>query len=250
MNRKILNKARWVVVILGLILLAFIISIVGHIHSISQGKHCVLGLVLSQETALLCLISAVALFIPIVIYLMLQLLKIDQLEQAVDTDELTGLYNRRCIEKLYNLQTERYKRFGEYFSVMFLDINDFKTVNDRWGHDLGDEVLAKVGQKILENVRVVDLPVRYGGDEFVIIMPQTDYAGAVNVLKRLQSEVNAILLSQPTETANIGISGGVAVFPGDGEDFAKLLRIADGRMYSEKQLQKTASVPGVPSSSS
>lgn len=242
MSSKVEKKVRRVIIIIGVILLAFIVFIVGHIQAVLRGHQCRFGLTLSQETALTCLITAVILLIPIIIYLIYQVLKIEQLEQAVDTDDLTGLFNRRSIEKIFALQMGRYKRYGEYFAIVFIDLNNFKNINDRWGHDFGDAVLAEVAQKILQNIRTVDIPVRYGGDEFVIIMPQADYHGAMMVLKRLQSEINADLLSYPEETVDLGISGGVAVFPEDGKDITQLIKIADGRMYSEKRINKTASI--------
>lgn len=147
-------------------------------------------------------------------------------------DPMTGLFNRSYLNKALAVEIERARRYKATLSVMFIDLNDFKKINDRLGHIAGDLFLTDVAVKVKQAVRTVDILARYGGDEFVIIMPQTDPEGAEILLKRIQEEVSAI---EFPGGGRVGISGGIAAFPGDGDDPDLLISLADKRMYENKR---------------
>ncbi|MBF0558244.1 MAG: GGDEF domain-containing protein [Nitrospirae bacterium] len=152
------------------------------------------------------------------------------------TDPLTGLYNRRFINEVLMKEIERDKRLGKEFSIVLLDIDNFKRVNDTYGHLSGDEVLKTVAMLMTDNVRKFDVVGRYGGEEFVIIMPETPKITAFDVSERIRSIL---------EKKSIGITGrkrikltasfGIATFQVDGMSSAELLLLADERLYKAKK---------------
>jgi len=157
-----------------------------------------------------------------------------ELKEAAVTDRLTGLYNRRYFHEFYDRELARARRYGWPMAVLMIDVDRLKLVNDTYSHDLGDQVLQAVGQ-ILEHVcRVSDIAVRWGGDEFVLILPQTGAGEAGLVADRIRAEVarrrEAGLL--PSEVGlSIGIGVGVGTeIPDD------LVHLADVAMYREKRI--------------
>lgn len=108
------------------------------------------------------------------------------------------------------------------------------------GHKAGDLVLIRIAELIKKTVRGIDVPVRYGGDEFVILMPQSTFEGAKSLLDRLQKKVS--LIDTPG-TLRVGISGGISVFPNDSEDLEQLFELADTRMYKNKEINKNKQQP-------
>jgi len=149
------------------------------------------------------------------------------------TDELTGLYNRRKMDEVLEAEFNKAKRYGGSMSVMILDIDYFKSVNDFYGHKAGDVVLSQIGGILRRSIRNIDTATRYGGEEFVIILPQTDFNSALSVAKKLKSLVrNSKFTSVERE---ITVSIGIASMPDDGINAVDdILKIADDFLYEAK----------------
>ena len=157
--------------------------------------------------------------------------------QAI-TDELTQLANRRRFTETLAVEVRRAERFGDPLALILADLDDFKEINDRYGHQAGDEVLSRFADVLRENVRDFDLPVRYGGEEFAVLLPETGVQGAERLARRLQ---NALLrLRLPEITGNkppVTASFGVAAFPA-ARSAEELLSAADGALYRAKAAGK------------
>jgi diguanylate cyclase (GGDEF)-like protein len=157
-----------------------------------------------------------------------------RVEMLTMVDEWTQLYNARFLEGCLKDEVLRAKRYKHPLSLVFFDLDRFKTVNDTWGHSTGSALLATVGKILRESVRETDRPIRYGGDEFVIVMPETDQAGAMVIANRIREAIAA----SPPPKADTGFqltaSFGVATYPHDGEDARTLLDAADRAMYVGK----------------
>ncbi len=148
------------------------------------------------------------------------------------TDALSGLANRRALDDTFLRQVAQARRSGMPLSVLMLDLDRFKLVNDRYGHDRGDEVLARVSLVIRESARDSDFKARFGGEEFVVLLPDTDRDGAVVVAEKLREEVGAI--AHPGVERSVTVSIGVATFPADGDSPETLLHSADLALYAAK----------------
>jgi len=148
-------------------------------------------------------------------------------EMAV-TDELTGLYNHRYFYSRLSEEMARAHQAAAPLSLLYLDLDGFKAVNDTYGHLVGDALLQEVASLLRSSVRSTDIVARYGGDEFCIILPGTSRNKAEEVLARLRE---AFVSLQP----GISFSAGVACFPEDGKTEDELVRVADERMYREKK---------------
>lgn len=155
------------------------------------------------------------------------------LERQAGSDALTGLFNRSRLDDVLNLQWTDHMRRGRSFAVLFADLDGFKSVNDRFGHEAGDEVLREVGQRLTHAVRNHDVVVRYGGDEFVVVCPNTDRAESEVVAKRIQEAICTPILVT-NGVAEVGVSTGIAIGPGGFADVEALMRNADDTMYRIK----------------
>ncbi|MCR4300933.1 MAG: diguanylate cyclase, partial [Sulfuricaulis sp.] len=141
-----------------------------------------------------------------------------KLEELSARDGLTGLYNRRELEKRLHEETQRARRYAHPLSVMMLDIDHFKNVNDRYGHQAGDEVLITVTNLIQLHMRPVDVVCRYGGEELAVILPETDAEGARTVAERVRVTVADSITTTPQgDMVHVTISIGLATFPRDGD---------------------------------
>lgn len=159
-----------------------------------------------------------------------------KLEELSVRDGLTGLYNRRELEKRLQQEIQRARRYRRPLSVLMLDIDHFKNVNDRYGHQAGDEVLITVADLIQLNVRPVDVVCRYGGEELAVILPETDAEGARTVAERIRGTVEDSVTTTPQgDTVHVTVSIGLAVFPRDGDTAAGLIHTADQALYAAKQ---------------
>ena len=159
---------------------------------------------------------------------------IDALCELSSRDALTGLSNRRQFELALAREIDRVARAGEPALMLLIDIDHFKRVNDTWGHQVGDQVLQALAQTLRETLRNSDAGFRYGGEEFVALMPETHPFAAVAVAERLRERVAALALPVPKGPAlRITISVGVAGLM-DGDDGAALLRRADQACYQAK----------------
>jgi two-component system cell cycle response regulator len=154
------------------------------------------------------------------------------------TDGLTGLWNRRQFELRAAQELERAVRFGERFSLVLVDIDDFKAVNDTHGHLVGDAVLVELAQRLVAHTREVDTVARFGGEEFVLLLPQTDILGAVRVAEKVRDEVATNPVVTDAGALPVTLSAGVACHPDDGTSIEALLGAADEALYSAKAAGK------------
>jgi diguanylate cyclase (GGDEF)-like protein len=160
----------------------------------------------------------------------------EQLRNAADTDLVTGVHNHRYLQERLRQEVARGARSHSPLAVLMMDLDKFKQVNDRHGHADGDRVLHNIGATIMAQVRTTDIVARYGGDEFVVLMPDTSAERAELVTRRV---VDAILerrheLSNGSHVS-VGVSAGLAQYPDDGRTTAQLLATADAAMYEAKR---------------
>lgn len=146
------------------------------------------------------------------------------------TDGLTGLYNRRYFKELINIEFTRLKRYTTDFSLLMIDIDNFKVYNDTHGHPAGDEILKKAAEVFKNSLRETDIVCRYGGEEFLAMLLQTDKKGAQLVAERLRMQAS---LYMP-----LTISIGVATYTRDAQDIDNLIAKADAALYKAKQAGK------------
>lgn len=152
-------------------------------------------------------------------------------------DELTSIYNRRFLRNRLEMEWSRSKRFDHPLSVLLMDIDHFKQLNDTHGHLYGDQVLKQVAKVLLRSVRRVDTVARYGGEEFVVVLPKTKKAKAVEVAKKLRRAIEQTRfpnLSPEAEGPRVTISVGVSTFPDDAQTTEELIEKADQGLYRAK----------------
>ncbi len=161
----------------------------------------------------------------------------NQLERVSRTDELTGVYNRRSLAELLPLEFERAKRYHQPLSILMIDLDDFKQINDQYGHGAGDQVLVALGNVLIDNTRRNDAVIRYGGDEFLVIMPHTDRHKARVVADKILEIIATTEISlTAAEKTTCSLSLGLASFPAEGiETFEDLLQQADQHLYAAKK---------------
>ena len=157
-------------------------------------------------------------------------------EQLAQTDDLTGIANRRQLFELGARELSRARRFGHPLSAMMVDIDDFKQVNDTYGHAVGDQVLQSIARWCLELVREGDVVARYGGEEFVILSHETDLTGAHISAERVRTHVAQKIVASDQGPLSVTISIGVAGALVDSDGFAALIERADSALYVAKQL--------------
>jgi diguanylate cyclase (GGDEF)-like protein len=158
--------------------------------------------------------------------------------QAV-TDDLTGLANRRAFDETVTTEVERSRRFDQPVALVMVDIDDFKLVNDRYGHLLGDEVLKRVADVLRASGREIDVPARYGGEELAMVLPGTDLQGAYNLAERIRRGIADLRIPVPGGGfLQVTASLGAAVRPGSADDVVELVRAADQALYDAKRSGK------------
>jgi diguanylate cyclase (GGDEF)-like protein len=151
-------------------------------------------------------------------------------------DDLTGLFNRRYMEETLEREIHRARRGGRPMSVLMVDVDSFKRQNDIFGHEGGDMVLRELGGLLRENLRKEDIPCRYGGEEFVLVLPDAALQGAVRRAEQLREAVKRISIPyQGRKIGSITVSIGVAAFPEHGPDGHALLQAADAALYQAKR---------------
>ncbi len=154
-------------------------------------------------------------------------------------DTLTNIYNKRFINEFLMKEIERSKRLNNRFSIVICDMDDFKKINDTLGHPSGDMVLKSFSELILNTIRNQDVVGRYGGDEFMLILPETDRATALNIIDRLRDNIEKMEVQvMKNRKASITASFGIATFPEDGISSDDLLIASDERLYKAKSLGK------------
>jgi diguanylate cyclase (GGDEF)-like protein len=162
-----------------------------------------------------------------------------RLTDAARTDPLTGLLNRRALEELFAVELERSRRGGRPLSIVVGDLDGFKAVNDRLGHQAGDAALQTLAEDLNKWKRRIDMAARLGGEEFALLLPETDERGAFLVAERLRRATHRTFADGPLP---LTISFGVATFPDHGDDADTLMRAADEALYAAKDLGKDRSV--------
>jgi len=159
--------------------------------------------------------------------------ELKRLQISAGTDPLTGLYNRRVFEEYFDRELNRARRYGHKMVVVIQDLHLFKEVNDRYGHPRGDQVLQATAATLRKSLRTSDYAFRIGGDEFALLLPESDLDQALTLSRRVSSNLQAELAAM-----NLGISlsldFGVAVYPDDGDQKEILVRTADKRLYQMK----------------
>jgi diguanylate cyclase (GGDEF)-like protein len=161
------------------------------------------------------------------------------LYEKLKNDELTSLYNMNYIRQAIDQEIERSKRFNSVFSLIFMDMDNFKRVNDRYGHLVGSRVIVEIAQLLQQNVRKLDIVSRYGGDEFVMILPQTSREVSFLVAERLRRLIEKnVFIKNESYSIRLTASFGVASYPYNAKKKEELLRLADSAMYSGKFLTK------------
>jgi diguanylate cyclase (GGDEF)-like protein len=158
-----------------------------------------------------------------------------RLQELTITDDHTGLFNARHLRELLPQEIERALRFNHPLSLLFIDLDYFKAINDTHGHVTGSVLLREFGRVLSSSIRKVDSAFRYGGDEFAVMLVETDAQGAMRLAKRLQTKLERhLFLSEQTLNLQITASFGVATFPDDAAGAPELLQAADQAMYRAK----------------
>jgi len=162
-----------------------------------------------------------------------------QLHEQAIRDPLTGLFNRRYMSSVLERETHRAERHQRPLSILMIEIDNFKRINDTFGHDAGDITLKAIAGLIRSNTRTDDVPCRFGGDEFVLILSETPLEAAAACAERLRETTNALQLENEGSSINgLTLSIGIAMFPQHGSNIISTLRAADIAMYQAKQTGK------------
>ena len=154
------------------------------------------------------------------------------LAKYATTDSLTGLYNRRWFDRRFLESMENFKRYGMKFSVILLDIDNFKKINDKYGHSIGDEILREVALKINSTCRVTDLCARWGGEEFIILLTNAEISGAVEKAENLRKLISE---GEYPNSIHLTCSFGVSEFLKDDQSQLDLVNRADKALYKAKE---------------
>ena len=157
---------------------------------------------------------------------------LDVCEEAAFTDHLTGLANRRRFERQLEREVGRVERFGHPFTLLMLDIDSFKKLNDSFGHDAGDDAIRRLGKVLREGTRGIDMAARIGGEEFAVLLVETSKDGGFEVAERLRSAIKSLEIPR---AGSITASFGVAECPSDAQTAADILKAADVALYEAKR---------------
>ena len=162
---------------------------------------------------------------------------IESVEQSASIDSLTKLYTRGHFSQRFETEVRRAKNYAHSLSILLLDIDHFKSINDTYGHPAGDIILMKLGEILRQSVRSSDVVARFGGEEFVVIMTSAGKEQALSFGENLRKTIESTMFKIPGRDSplQMTISGGVATYPKDGDTTADLLRVADKALYEAKQ---------------
>ena len=163
---------------------------------------------------------------------------LSQVKALSETDDLTGALNRRAVTAVADRVFRQASRYGRPFSVLMLDSDSLKAVNDTYGHEAGNRLLQLTVRCIQDELRDADIVARYGGDEFLVLLPETPCNGAAGVAMRLRHRIEATPLHLDGKTIASTISIGIACFPDHGADFESVLKQADEALYVSKKKGK------------
>jgi diguanylate cyclase (GGDEF)-like protein len=159
---------------------------------------------------------------------------VEKIQELTITDDCTGLYNARHLYKTLEAEVYRSQRFGYEFTVVFLDLDHFKQVNDTHGHLVGSRLLSDIGFRVKSHLRLIDFAFRYGGDEFVVLLPQTNKEQGLVVAKRLRDVMRSTPFEIDKLKLDVRASIGLATYPEDAKTAHEIIRQADEMMYMVK----------------
>jgi diguanylate cyclase (GGDEF)-like protein len=184
----------------------------------------------NQVSRLIIMLTASALSLALVA-------RSQKLLQLATSDPLTGLFNRGYIDDRFAIELSRARRYSQVLTIAVIDADRFKSLNDMHGHMAGDQVLRRIGEILRDSFRQSDTAGRYGGEEFVVILPETDIDAALQKLESLRELVAStpMALGARAENVQVTISAGLASFPQDGDDASRLFALADDRMFQAKR---------------
>ena len=160
------------------------------------------------------------------------------------TDGLTGIANRPSVEKSLQIEFERSKRYNSPLSLIILDVDHFKDVNDTYGHQKGDEILIAFASLLKKACRTNDIAARYGGEEFVMVLPQSNAQGAFKIAERVREEMMKISFTGNESNFAVTVSCGVAEFNKDYESINKLIAAVDQALYEAKNGGRNRTILG------
>ncbi len=159
-----------------------------------------------------------------------------QLQEQARTDSLTGINNRRQFYRLGEPEIGRSHRYGRHLSLLILDVDHFKQVNDTYGHGIGDQLLIALASGLEQSLRSSDVPARFGGEEFVVLMPETSFDIAGEIAERLRVMATELTVVTPTgEKVSVTISIGVSSLQPEDTDLDQMIKRADRALYRAKE---------------
>jgi len=147
---------------------------------------------------------------------------------------LTGLTNRIGLKETFERERKRAERENKPFSLLVLDLDHFKAINDDYGHEAGDLLLRRVADTLRQCLRATDLPARLGGEEFGVLLANTNTDQAASVSEKIRSQIEKLEVNFEGQTLSVTLSGGLATLGDDGDNLQSILREADNRMYEAK----------------
>ena len=157
------------------------------------------------------------------------------LEEQSKMDPLTGIYNRRVFEDSIDAELDRFHRYNQPFSLIFFDLDRFKEINDRYGHETGDKVLKAIAGRISEMLRKPDVFARYGGEEFVVILPETPLKQGLAVAVKLREEIERAIFEYEDERVPVTLSMGITGAKKTDRQYSSIVNRADNCMYRAKE---------------
>ncbi|KAB2835266.1 MAG: sensor domain-containing diguanylate cyclase, partial [Candidatus Dadabacteria bacterium] len=161
-------------------------------------------------------------------------LNFQKVKELAIRDGLTGLYNHRHFQEMLTYTLNHADRFSTEASLLMLDVDDLKKINDTYGHQAGDAVLSSIGSTLTESLRKVDIPARYGGDEFAVILPNTNKSGSIAVAEKIRSRLKRVTLKSDSHEVPVTFSIGIATYPQSASGKELLVEKADRALYESK----------------
>lgn len=187
------------------------------------------------QTAYLAAFSFAVLLVSVGVLLMASERLRSEFEHLATHDGLTGAFTRRAALQMADAEMQRWLRQRQPFAVLMLDADHFKRINDTWGHKSGDAVLAAIGRYLAQRFRTSDIVCRYGGEEFLIVMPDSDPVAAENKARTLCRELRRLPIDTAGQTLHVTLSIGVAFAPTHGEEAEAVVQAADLALYAAKR---------------
>ncbi|HSL46108.1 MAG TPA: GGDEF domain-containing protein [Anaerolineales bacterium] len=235
MFRTVLKRYGITIVTLGLTLISIVLSL-----GITWGVRAVLGGIPGREDLAIAIVAPLIIAPLMSVQMLRLLLQLDEAEQRLQilsyTDDLTQVYNRRYFMQYIDKEFRRAQRYGETFSIAILDLDNFKEINDTWGHHMGDEVLRALPSVFRVCVRNSDICARYGGDEFVFLFPKADRQQSEAWARRIYKTFAQTTLDIESLKIRPLFSMGIAVFHSTMGNFDDMLKQADEALYQAKRM--------------